>query len=90
MFGQPLFGEIEIDFQPGKGLYQPLAPALVDRAEITIELAKRLTALRFGFRIDQVRQPLYGGEIKLVVLERAARKLAGFGEAKTRLVPAAG
>ena len=87
MFWQPLFGKIEIGFQAGKGLYQPLAPAFVDRAELAIELAQRLAALRFGFRINQIRQPLDGGEIELVVLERAARKLPGLGEPEARLAP---
>ena len=57
-----------------QGLDQACPPALVDGAELALELTPRLAALGLGFGVDEIGEPFGRGELELAVLEGAAGK----------------
>ena len=75
-----LVGEIESGLDQRLRAQQLVAPAFVERAQRTLRLGERLTALRLGLGLHEIGQAFDLGEIELAVLERAARELAGLGE----------
>ena len=61
---------------------QPRAPAAIERAELAIELAQGLAALRLGLGRDQIGDRFGLGQIELAVQKGAAGEFAGLGEAQ--------
>ncbi len=77
---QVLVGEVDRGFEMGEDAGQALRPIAIEAAELAVELAQGLTALRFGLGRRKVGDPLGLGEVELAVLKRAAGEFAGFGE----------
>ena len=78
---QVLVGKVDGGFEMGKGAEAKRAPILVEAMQRTIHLLQRLAALLIGLGGDEVGDGLGLGEVELAVLERAARELAGLGQA---------
>src|SRR3546814_12229758 len=63
---------------------QPSGPAAGEPRETAFHLAERLAALRFGVGLDEVGQPLDGGEIEPPIVAGAAREFSGLGRPQAR------
>ena len=61
---------------------QIMAPAIVQGAQYTAQLAQRLAPLGFALGGDEIGQSLHRGKVELTVMEGAAGKLAGLGRAQ--------
>ena len=59
---------------------QPLGPAAVKAAQIAVELAQGLAALRFGLGGGEIGHRLGLGQVELAVEKGAAGEFAGLGE----------
>ncbi len=79
---QILVGKIDGRFEMRQKAQQPVAPAAIERAEMTVELAQRLAALRLGFGGGEIGHRLGLGEVELAVEKGAAGEFAGLGEAQ--------
>src|SRR5258705_13282745 len=77
---QVLVGKIDRRFEMGEDPGQPIAPAPVEAAELAIELAQCLAALRLGLGRRKIGDRLGLQQIELAVEESAASEFAGFGE----------
>src|SRR6516165_442980 len=63
---------------------QALAPAAIETAELAVELAQRLAALRLGLGRREIGDGFGLQQIKLAAEKRAAGELAGLGEPQTK------
>ena len=75
--------EVDLGLDPGQRSHQLRAPALVEPAELAIELAQRLARLCRGLGRDQIGQPFRGGEVDPPVQEGAPAELAGLGRTQS-------
>ncbi len=87
IIGQLFVGKIDPGFHIGHRLQEPRPPVLVALEKRSAHLTDRLSALGFGFGVDQVAKPLRRGQIEPAILERPARKLPGFRRAGARDFP---
>ena len=83
VFGQIFVGKIYCRFRMGQCAQQAFTPGLVDPAQLPFKLAQSLFALRLGFRLDQISQPLGGGQIHFPVLESTPGEFSGLCHAQT-------
>ena len=77
---QILVREIDRRFEMRHKPQEPLAPAAIDPAEMAVELAQGLAALRLRFGRREIGDRLGLGQVELVVQKGAAGELAGLGE----------
>src|SRR3569623_1241372 len=74
-----LGGEVDARFNQRHRLEDLLAPVLRAMAEQSLQLMQRLPPLPVGVGMNEIIETFGLGQIKLAVLERAARELAGLG-----------
>ena len=79
-----LVREVDPRLDQRQRLDQPRAPHLRLSRQASVELAKRLAALRLGLRIDEVGKSLDGGQVDAAVREGAARELARLRQTEAR------
>src|SRR5207302_1038211 len=77
-----LVGKIDRRFEMRQEPQQPVAPAAVERAEMTVELAQGLAALRLGLGGGEIGHRLRLRQVELAVVKGAAGEFAGLGEAQ--------
>ena len=75
-----LVGKVDTRLNQRQSLDNLPPPSLRPVADQALELTERVTALRWRFRRDQVRQTLHLREVKPAILERPARELPRFGQ----------
>jgi len=83
--GQVLIGKIDGRFEMRENARQAVAPALVEAAELAVELAERLAALHLGLGCREIGNGFSLQQIELAVEKGAAGKLAGLGEPQSKL-----
>jgi len=76
-------GKIDLRFEHRHRADEPRAQGVGFPTECAPRDAQRLTSLDGGFRVDEIRESLDLGEIKLAVLERAPSEFAGVRRTKT-------
>ena len=79
---QVLVGKIDRRFEMGEDAGQPLRPAAIEVAQLAIELAQGLAALRLGLGRGEIGDRLGLGQVELAVQKGAAGEFAGLGEAQ--------
>ncbi len=79
---QVLVGEIDRRFEMGEDMGQPPRPVAIEAAQLAIELAQGLAALRLGLGHGEVGDRLGLGQVELAVLKGAAGEFAGLGQAQ--------
>ena len=80
---QILVGKIDGRLEMGESPGQALAPAAIEITKLTVELAKRLTALCLGLGRSEIGDGLGLYEIELAVDKGAAGEFAGLGESQS-------